>query len=111
MLLDVVLHDTVILMGIDTNVFIMREAEVHDIAKDAMSIRVAGYTMYDVIGLYVVKPLAVVYLRVGWLWRRQKSEITHDMASILYDIATMLFHIADDECLRRVAISPLVHIS
>ena len=61
-LLDVVLHDTIILMGIDADVCIMRETEVHDIAKDTMYIWVAGYTMNDMIGLYVIQPLTIVYL-------------------------------------------------
>ena len=60
--LDVVLHDTVVLMGIDTNVCIMRETEVHDIAKDAMNIWITGYTMNDMIGQGIVCPLTIGYL-------------------------------------------------
>ena len=59
-LLDVVLHDTIIFMSIDSDVCIMRETEVHDIVKDAMNIWITGYTMNDMIGLYIVQPLAVV---------------------------------------------------
>ena len=50
-LLDIVLHDPIVLMGIDTNVCIMRKAEVHDGAENTMDIRVTGNTMYDTIGL------------------------------------------------------------
>ena len=59
-LLDVMLHDTIIFMSIDSDVCIMRETEVHDIVKDAMNIWITGYTMNDMIGLYIVQPLAVV---------------------------------------------------
>ena len=58
--LDVVLHDTIIFMSIYADVCIMRETEVHDIVKDAMNIWITGYTMNNMIGLYIVQPLAVV---------------------------------------------------
>ena len=53
-LLDVVLHDMIILMGINTDVGIMQKAEVHNVGKDAVNIRIAGNTMNDMIGLYVI---------------------------------------------------------
>ena len=110
-LLDVVLHDTVVLMGIDSDVYIMRETEVHDIAKDAVNIWITGYTMNDMVGQGVVCPLTIIYLRVGRLRRVQKGEIADDATSVLNDKATMLLHIADDDSLRRVAVSPLVHVT
>ena len=56
------LHDKVVLMGIDADVCIMREAEIHDIGEDAMNVRVAGYTMDDMIGKSIIYPLAIIYL-------------------------------------------------
>lgn len=79
--LDVVLHDAVILMGINADVCIVGEAEVHDIAEDAVNVRVAGNTMYNMIGLYVIQPLTVVYLRVGRLRGGQEGEIADDASS------------------------------
>ena len=61
MLQDVVLHDEVVLMGVDADVCIMREAEVHDVAEDAVNVRVAGDTMNDMIGLYVIQPFTIAY--------------------------------------------------
>ena len=61
MLLDVVQHNPIILMGVDADVCIMREAEVHDVAEDAVNVRVAGDTMNDMIGLYVIQPLTIAY--------------------------------------------------
>ena len=58
--LDVVLHNQIIPMGVDADVCIMGKAEVHDVTKDTMNIRIAGNTMNDMIGLYIVQPLAVV---------------------------------------------------
>ena len=106
-LLDVVLHDTIIFMSIDSDVCIMRETEVHDIVKDAMNIWITGYTMNDMVGQGVVCPLTIIYLRVGRLRRWQESEIADDATNLFQDKATMLFHIADDDSLRRVAVSPL----
>ena len=48
------LHDTVILVGIDTDVCIMRETEVHDRTENAVNVRIAGNTMDDMMGLYVI---------------------------------------------------------
>jgi len=62
MLQDVVLHDEVVFMGVDADVCIMREAEVHDAAEDSVNIRIAGYTMYDMIGKGIVCPLTIIYL-------------------------------------------------
>ena len=53
-LLDVVLHDIIVLMGIDSDVCIMGKAEVHDVTKDTMNIRIAGNTMNDMVGQGVV---------------------------------------------------------
>ena len=61
-LLDIVLHDMVVLMGIDADVCITLETEVHDVAEDVVNIRVAGNAMYDMIGLYVIQPLTILYL-------------------------------------------------
>ena len=56
-------------------------------------------------------PLTIIYLRVGRLRRWQEGEIADDATSILNDKATMLFHIAEDDGLRRVAVCPLVHVA
>ena len=61
-LLDVVLHDAVVFVGVNANVHIMGEAEVHDVVEDTMDIRVAGDAMDDMIGHYIVQPLTIVYL-------------------------------------------------
>ena len=107
-LLDVVLHDTIIFMSIDSDVCIMREAEVHDIAKDAVNIWITGYTMNDMVGQCVVCPLTIVYFRVGRFWRRQESEIAHNAANIFNNKTAMFLHIAEDGSLRRVTVCPLV---
>lgn len=62
MLQDVVLHDEVVLMGVDADVRIMRKAEVHDAAEDSVNIRIAGYTMYYMIRKGIICPLTVIYL-------------------------------------------------
>ena len=48
-LLDVILHDTVVPVGINTDVCITREAEIHDVAEDSVNIWVTGDSMYDMI--------------------------------------------------------------
>ena len=46
-----VLHDKVVLVGVDTDVCIRQEAEVHDVAEDVVSNRIAGDTMNNMKGL------------------------------------------------------------
>ena len=72
----------------------MREAEVHDVAKDAMNVWVAGNAVDDMIGGYVIQPSTIINLRLGRLRRGQESEIADDATSIFNDIAAMLLHIA-----------------
>ena len=110
-LLDIVPHDSILLMGIYADVCIMRETEVHDVTEDAVNVRIAGNTVNDMIGLCVIQPLTIVYVRVGRLRRRQESEIADNATSLFQDKAAMLFHIAENVCLRWVAFYPLVHVS
>lgn len=53
-LFDVMLHDKVVLMGIDADVCITRETEIHDVAENAVNVRITGNTMDNVIGLDVI---------------------------------------------------------
>ena len=111
MLQNVVLHDKVVLMGVDADVRIMRKAEVHDAAEDSVNIRIAGYTMYYMIRKGIICPLTIIYLRVGWLRGWQECEIADNTPFILNDKAAVLFHIVEDDLLRRVAIAPLVYVA
>ena len=45
----IVLHDKVVLVGIDADVCIMRKAKIHDFFEYTMSLRIAGDTMDDMI--------------------------------------------------------------
>jgi hypothetical protein len=49
-------------MGIDADIRIVGETEVHDGAEDAMSLRIAGDTMDDMIRKSIIYPLTIVYL-------------------------------------------------
>ena len=49
MLGNVMLHDFIVTMGINANVWIMRETKVHDVAEYAVDIRVTGYSVNDMI--------------------------------------------------------------
>ena len=61
-LLDIMLHDKVVLVGVDTDVCITHEAKIHDVAEDAVNIRITGNAMDDVIGFDVIQPFTIVYL-------------------------------------------------
>ena len=68
MLQNVVLHNLVVMMGIYADVRVMREAEVHDAVKYAMNIWIASYSMYNMIRLCVIKPLAIIDSGVSRFW-------------------------------------------
>ena len=82
MFLQIVLHYLVVSVGINTNVCIMRETIVHDAVENAVNIGVTGYTMNNVIWLFIIKPFAFIYLCIGWIGRRQKGKITYDFIVI-----------------------------
>ena len=46
----VVLHDMVVLMGVNADVALTGKTEIHDAFEDAMSIRETGNTVNDMIG-------------------------------------------------------------
>jgi hypothetical protein len=56
------LHDFIVTMGINANVWIMRETKVHDVAEYAVDIRVTGYSVNDMIRQFVIQPLAFMDL-------------------------------------------------
>ena len=62
MLCYVMLHDFIVTMGINADVWIMRETVVHDTAKDTMSIGITSYPMDYMIRLRIVQPLTFIIL-------------------------------------------------
>jgi hypothetical protein len=63
MLCYVMLHDFVVSMGVNTNVWIMGETIVHDAAEYAVNIGITGYTMDYMIRLPIVQPLTFIYIK------------------------------------------------
>ena len=48
MLLDVVLHNSVVSVSIDADVGFTGKAKIHDAAEDTMCVRQTGYTMMNI---------------------------------------------------------------
>ena len=61
MLQDVVLHDYIVTMGINTNVWVVPETVFHDTHEYTMSIGITGNTMDYMIRLSIVQPLTYIY--------------------------------------------------
>lgn len=55
MFLYIVLHDSIVSVGVNANIRIVGEAELHDVAEDATSVWIAGNSTNDMISLYVIK--------------------------------------------------------
>ena len=68
MLQDVMLHNLVVAVSVYADVRIMREAKVHDAAKDAVSIWITGDTMYYMIRLNIIYPLAFIDSGISGFW-------------------------------------------
>ena len=66
----IVLHDFIISMGVNANVWIMGEAEVHDAAEYIVNFWITGNTMDYMIRMFIIKPLSFVDLGIsgfgGW---------------------------------------------
>ena len=65
---DVVLHNLVVVVGIYADVLVVGETELHDAAKDAVSIGVAGNAMDYMIWLRVIYPLTFIDLGISRFW-------------------------------------------
>ena len=108
---DVVLHDAVVAVGVDADVAVAGEGELHNGVEDAVCFREAGDAVDDVVGLGVAEPLAVVDSAVGGFGRRQEGEIGHDV-SILFDHeGAVSLHICLHRLQRRVPVDPLFRIA
>ena len=105
MLQYVVLHDMIVLMGVNADVVLTGKTEVHDAFEDAMRVWGTGNTVKG-----VVKPFTVINLGVSRFWGGQKGKVANDLPSILYHIATILSHIRKHNLLGRIAVLPLVRV-
>ena len=68
MLRDVMLHDSIVSMSVNPNVWIMGETVVHDATEYSMSIGIAGNPMDNMIRTFIIKPLTFIKLGVCWFW-------------------------------------------
>ena len=73
--------------------------------------RVAGYSMDYMIRLNIIYPFAIIDFVICRVWGWQKSKVGNDLATVLNDKTTIPFQISRNDCLRGIAISPLVHIA
>ena len=62
------LHNNVVAVGVYADVRVVGETELHDAAKDARSIGVAGNAMDYMIWLRVIYPLTFIDLGISRFW-------------------------------------------
>ena len=98
-------------MGVHADIRVMRKAEVHNIVEDAVSICITGYSMDYMIWLRVIKPLPIIDFIICRFWGLQESKVSNDLAAILNDKTAILIHISRNDCLRGIAIAPLMHVA
>ena len=97
--LNVMLHDSVIPVGVNANIRFMGEAVIHYIAEDTMYVRIAGDTMNHMIRLRVIQPLTIVNFRISRFRGWQECEIAYNTTSVLNNKTAMLIHVADNDIL------------
>lgn len=69
MLCYVMLHDFVVLVGVNTNVWIMGETVFHDAAEYAVNIGITGYAMDYMIWFFIIKPFSFIDPGISGFWR------------------------------------------
>ena len=74
------LHDSVVLMGINANVGIMGGTVIHDTSEYSVSIWVTGDTVDYMIWLFIIKPLAFIDPGISRLWGGQESKVADNFA-------------------------------
>ena len=65
----VVLHDFVVSMGVNADVWIMGETEVNDTAEYSVNIWITGYPMDYMIWFFIIKPLTFIDSVISGFWR------------------------------------------
>ena len=111
MLEEVVLHDAVVAVRVDTDVAVAGEGELHDSVEDAVRFRETGDAVDDVVGLAVVEPLPVVDSAVGGLGRGQEGEVGHDATVVFHHEGAVSLHVCPHRLQRRVPVDPLLRIA
>ena len=96
---DVMLHNLVVAVSVYADIRVIRKAELHDAAKDTVSLRVAGNAMDDMIRLRIIYPLTFIDLGISRFWGWQKSKIAYNAAFILNDKTAIPFQISSNNCL------------
>ena len=108
---DVVLHDAVVAVGVDADVAVAGEGELHNGMEDAVRFREAGDAVDDVVGLAVVEPLPVVDSAVGGFGRGQEGEVGHDAVVVFHHEGAVTLHVCLHRLQRRVPVDPLLRVA
>ena len=105
------LHDMIVSVGINTNVWVFGKTELHNATEYTVSIRITTDPMDYMIWQLIIKPPTFIDSGISGFWGWQESEIANDLAVIFNDKAAIPFNISHNNSLRRVAFSPLVHVT
>ena len=65
----VVLHDFIVSMGVNADVWIMGETKVHDAAEYTVNFWITGYPMDYMIWTFIIKPLSFIDPGISGFWR------------------------------------------
>lgn len=89
-------------MGVNADVGVVGETEVHDAAEYPVGLRITGYTVDYMVRPHVIKPFALIDSGVCRFWGWQEGEVAYNLVAILNDIATILLHVSSNDSLRRL---------
>lgn len=107
----VMLHNSVVSMGVNPNVGVFRETEFHDTPEYTMSIWKTANPMDYMIWQFIIKPPTFIDPGISGFLGWKESEIANSLAIIFNDKTAIPFNVSHNNSLRRVAFSPLVHIT
>ena len=75
------LHNSVVPVGVNTNIGGFRETVVHDAPKYTVSIRITTDPMDYMIWLFIIKPPTFIDLGISWFRGRKESKIANNLGS------------------------------
>ena len=110
-MLNAVLHDVVVTMGVYADVGLMLKAPVHYGAENAVNLRQASNPMHNVVRTGVFQPGPAFNIIIGRFRRRDIGKIANNPLTLRHHKAVAGGNIGLNNLTGRVAVHPLADVA
>ncbi len=110
-MLQAMLHDFIVPMGVDADVTAKSETVVENVAHDAMVTGKTGYPVNDIIRLNVVNPFASADYGIRGIRPGDEGPCGNGHISVQQEIALAAVDVKPYLIFRRVIVAPLMRIA